>query len=394
MPLPVVLFGAFDRHNLGDLLFAHVAEALLPGRELRFAGLAERDLRGVGGHAVHGLAKLAPSWPSRPAHLVHVGGAILTCEAWQAAAMLLPADEAAATIAWLDRRPRQRKVWASRTLGLSARAPYVASRLKYPGLQRVVHVGSGGVDLDRAAPALKREVLADLGSADVVAVRDRRTRALLAEAGIAARLVPDPAVMVAELLGDRIRARKAAIAPLRDTWPGGYVAVQFSADFGDDETLAQIADRLDEFCAAERCGAVFFRVGAAPWHDDLATLRRAASRMHRGRARVFESLDLWDLCALIAHGRAFCGSSLHGRIVALAFGRPRVGLRRPGAAPGKQAAFASSWDEGMPVDVEPAAIGAAIRSALAADAERLREIADRVARRYRADFGTICRDLP
>jgi hypothetical protein len=393
MPLPVVLFGAFDRHNLGDLLFAHVAAALLPGRPLVFAGLADRDLRGVGGHRVHRLADLAPAWRSQPVHLIHVGGEILTCGAWQAAAMLLPPDEAPATIAYLDPRQRQRGAWAHRLIGLGARAPYVASRLKYPGLQRVIHAGSGGVDLDRVAPALRREVLADLGSADVVAVRDRRTQALLANVGITARLVPDPAVMVAALFGDRIRARADTIAALQGAWPGGYLAVQFSADFGDDETLALIADRLDEVCAAQRCGAVFFRAGAAPWHDDLTVLHRVAARMRGGRARVFESVDLWELCALIAHGRALCGSSLHGRIVALAFGLPRVGLRRPGAAPGKQAAFAASWDDEMPVDVDPGGIGAAIGRALAGDAGRLRAIADRLARRYRDDFETICRDL-
>src|SRR5574340_550560 len=113
------------------------------------------------------------------------------------------------------------------------------------------------------------------------------------------------------------------------------------------------------------CGAVFFRAGAAPWHDDLPALRRAAAMMRS--ACVFESLDLWELCALIAASRAYCGSSLHGRIVALAFGVPRIGLRRPGAAPGKQAAFAACWDEAMPVDVEPGGIAAAIARAVAAD---------------------------
>ena len=45
MDIPTILFGAFDRHNFGDLLFPHVAAALLPGRKLAFAGLAERDPR-------------------------------------------------------------------------------------------------------------------------------------------------------------------------------------------------------------------------------------------------------------------------------------------------------------------------------------------------------------
>ena len=45
MTLPTLIFGAFDRHNFGDLLFPHVAAALLPERRLIFAGLAERDRR-------------------------------------------------------------------------------------------------------------------------------------------------------------------------------------------------------------------------------------------------------------------------------------------------------------------------------------------------------------
>jgi len=49
---PIILFGAFDRHNLGDLLFPHIAGALLPGTDLFHAGLARRDLRPHGGHAV------------------------------------------------------------------------------------------------------------------------------------------------------------------------------------------------------------------------------------------------------------------------------------------------------------------------------------------------------
>ena len=49
---PLVLLGAFDRHNFGDLLFPHLMTALLPERSFGFAGLAARDLRACGGHRV------------------------------------------------------------------------------------------------------------------------------------------------------------------------------------------------------------------------------------------------------------------------------------------------------------------------------------------------------
>ncbi|MGB9129501.1 MAG: polysaccharide pyruvyl transferase family protein, partial [Thiobacillus sp.] len=71
---PPVLFGAFDRHNFGDLLFPHLLAALLPGRAFECCGLAERDLRAFGGHRVTPL-------PARPTQLIHAGGELLTCTA-------------------------------------------------------------------------------------------------------------------------------------------------------------------------------------------------------------------------------------------------------------------------------------------------------------------------
>ena len=40
-----------------------------------------------------------------------------------------------------------------------------------------------------------------------------------------------------------------------------------------------------------------------------------------GRAHVFESAHVWDLCAVLSTARAFVGSSLHGCVIANAFGR-------------------------------------------------------------------------
>jgi hypothetical protein len=334
-------------------------------------------------------------WGQQPVNLIHVGGEILTCDSWDAAVMLLEPEESQSTIAYLERHDRLRGEWVRRTLGTCALAPYVVSQRAYPGLIRVVHAGVGGVALDRAAPALRREVLSDLDSADAVGVRDSRTQTLLAGAGIAARLVPDPAVMVATLFGDKIRGRAGhgAVGAMLRAFPNGYLAVQFSADFGDDATLTQIAAQLDAVTAAQPCGVALFRAGAAPWHDDLACLGKAAARMRNGSARVFESVDLWDICALIAHSRGYCGSSLHGRIVAMAFALPRVNLRCPAPAawPSKQAAFSATWDDvGVPAEVDVSDIATGIQCALQADQRRLRTTAQWLADRYRQDFTAIC----
>lgn len=398
MQPPVILFGAFDRHNLGDLLFPHVVAALLPGRRLVFAGLAARDLRPQGGHDVVALSSLALAPGDPVALLIHVGGEILTCEAWPAAVMLLPPAQVQATIAYLEARPRERLDWVQRLLGTPARVPYTVSRHEHPGLARVVFAGVGGVAIDALDAEARAEVLARLRAADALGVRDRQTQASLAAAGIPARLMPDPAVMVAELFGARIRQRAAAgeVARVRRAFPQGYVAVQFSAEFGDDASARQIARQLEKVAAAQGLGLVLFRAGAAPWHDDAAVLARVAGGLRPGSAALFESIDLWDLCALIAHARAYCGSSLHGRIVAMAFARPRINLRPPAAAdrPGKQAAFAATWDDpGQPAGVELHDIAAALGSALAAGTEALDILARRLARQYREAFTALCPGL-
>ncbi len=398
MAQPIILFGAFDRHNFGDLLFPHIAAALLPGRELVFAGLAQRDLRAQGGHAVQALAPLAAGWARGPATLIHIGGEILSCSAWQAAVMLLPPEEVQPTLAYLAARPQEKAAWVQRMVGSAALAPYTLTRALFPALARVTYLGVGGVGLGECAPALRAEVLANARAADGFSVRDTQTREQLATAGIAARLLPDPAVMVAELFDAQLRrhAAEGEVAQVLRAFPQGYLAVQFSADFGDDATLTAIASQLDHVAAATGLGVVLFRAGAAPWHDDLAGLRRVAARMRAPAVRVFESLHLWDICALIARSRGYCGSSLHGRIVAMACALPRLNLRAPasGAHPDKQAAFAATWEEAdVPGTVGVGDMARGIGQALALDPGQLRRTARRLAAQYRQGFEALCDGL-
>lgn len=367
--VPLILFGACDRHNFGDLLFPHVAAALLPDREIIVAGLAARDLTSYGGHRVAPLVELAGQCRDRPVEILHVGGEILTCDAWQAAVMLQTPAEAQAAIAHYEHQPALRRTWAEVQLGIADRAPYAVARARFPRATRVAYQSVGGVALGACDPALRAEVLAKLGEADYVSVRDRRTQALLAAAGIHAGLEPDPAEMVAELFGTEIGRHGDAgeVAGLRRAFPQGYLAVQFSADFGDDATLAGIAAELDRIAAETGLGIVLFRAGAAPWHDDLEVYRRTVARMRTGAVRLFASLHLWDICALIATSRGYCGSSLHGRIVAMAFALPRVSLVHPdqSGCPTKQAAYVETWEPvGMNTVVSPDGIDEALQAML------------------------------
>lgn len=391
--VPTILFGAYDRHNFGDLLFPHVVTMLLGLDAPIHAGLVARDLRDQGGHRVMALAQLSPQPDGVPVRIIHVGGELLTCDAWQAAVMTCAPERAEEIIRQYDTRPEDRAAWARQALGVASLAPYTVPGRLFPGATGVIYNAVGGVDLDVLAVPMRAEVLANLRAADAVGVRDERTLAHLHGAGIAARLMPDPAVTVAELFGARIaeRARSGAVRDVLARHPRGYLAVQFSADFGDDATLGEIARQLDRSAASTGLGVVLFRAGAAPWHDDLAVYRRAAARM-RTPADLFQSLNAWDICALVAHGRAYCGSSLHGRIVAQAYALPRVGLSHPAqlGRVTKQAAYAATWEPpGLPGTVAVPDLAAGVARALDAPSGTLRRLAGALAQRYRGDLAAL-----
>ena len=389
MNTPTILLGAFDRHNFGDLLFPHLAAALLPGSRLIFAGLAERDLRPFGGHRTHALARLAVELGNAPVRLIHVGGEILTCEAWHAALMLQSPAAVPALVARLDAHPAERLAWARSTLGLASLAPYVAGRRLFPRAQ-LLHVGVGGANLALSPPALRAEVTEALREAAAVGVRDRQTLGHLHAAGIQAHLMPDPAVLTAERFGPTIAAHAARgeVAAIARRFPGGYLAVQFSAEFGDDASLDTLAAQLNQAAAASACGLALFRAGSAPWHDDADCLQRLARRLPGARVQIFQSLQLWDICALIAASRGYCGSSLHGRIVATAFARPRLNLRPPQAGePGKIQAYTDTWEAPEPPTSAPVdALAEPLHQALAADPASLHAMARELADRYRRSF--------
>jgi polysaccharide pyruvyl transferase WcaK-like protein len=257
---------------------------------------------------------------------------------------------------------------------------------------RVVFNAVGGVALDARDAALRAEVHAKLARADDISVRDIHTQTLLAQSGMDARLAPDCAVMVAELFGDVIcrHASKGCVARIREAAPNGYLAVQFSADFGDDATLTRIAAQLDRAAHTHSLAIVLFRAGAAPWHDDLSCFERMAARMRTRCIHVFDSLDIWDICALIAHSRGFVGSSLHGGIVAGAYALPHVSLLHDGdfMRSCKQIAFGRTWeacdDTHAPVAVRASDIAEGVDAALSVDVFQLRRTASRLV--------TLCRD--
>ncbi|NMG42774.1 polysaccharide pyruvyl transferase family protein [Aromatoleum toluvorans] len=338
----VILFGAFDRHNFGDLLLARCAAAGRSG-ECVFAGLVARDLRDSGGFRTVPLATVIEAYGADEVDFVHVGGEVLTTTAWEAAVMLQRPEDVRRLLAAHDRSGTARDDWAAACLGTARRIPYVVAQDDLPRTWRTHFRGIGGVAFEALRAADRHSVLRALKGATTLGVRDRATFEALRRAGFDADLAPDPAAETRQLLGDLIRqrARQGEVASLQGSMQS-WMAVQLAAEWGDDATLDGVAQLLLAEAVARGTGIVLFRAGLAPWHDDLETLRRLADRLEtRVSVELFESAHVLDICALLAGARAYAGTSLHGWIVAHAFGVPARCLVRGPAD--KAACYLDTW---------------------------------------------------
>lgn len=344
----LILFGAFDRHNLGDLLFPHIISALLPEAQPLFAGLVQRDMRAYGGHQVLALADLIRQHAGQPVRLIHVGGELLDCDLYQAAIMLQSTAEARQLIRRYDADPSAGLRWAQQQSGLQQQCAYLADKRCFAQSSRFIYNAIGGVELNSASDGYRQAVLAQLKQADFISVRDQQTRQILAQAGIPSQLQPDCVALLPTLFGSTVdqHAHQGEVAAIRHRCANGYLAVQFAAEYGDDASLAAIATQLAVVAQQQEVGIVFFRAGAAPWHDAIEVYQRIAALLPGIHTQRFHSLNIWDICALLRHCRAFCGTGLHGRIIANSFARPAVSF----AAAGKGNKLAAYLHSHLPPD--------------------------------------------
>ncbi|MDY0014053.1 MAG: polysaccharide pyruvyl transferase family protein [Rhodocyclaceae bacterium] len=340
---PVVIFGPFDRHNLGDLLFPHLAIDRLKARRWICAGLVERDLTADGGHRVVAFSRLAQEWRSQwgplPMHVIHPGGEILTADAYACAVMILPPEQAGRMLSHPQSAEGARRAWARQALGVARGLPYVLGSTDCDG-QRIF-AGVGGVDLLLLPAALQDEARRALAGAAYVSVRDGATQSILEGWGIAAPLEPDPVSRLPQACGSQVAAAGKVARQALGLEEGAYGVVHVSAEWGDDLSLATVAAECRKF-GEPGLPWVVLGVGYAPWHDDPRVLARLADGLGRD-ARLFTGRQVWRISGLLAGARQVVSTSLHARIVAEAYQVPAWSLVRDGGQGAKLRAYVETW---------------------------------------------------
>ena len=176
-------------------------------------------------------------------------------------------------------------------------------------------------------------------------MRDQGSSRLLSDLGVEHRLLPD-AVHALGVLDPAERDPRAETA-----------IVQISSARLRMLGHARVARALTRSPQLAGRPVHLLLAGTATGHDavrDYELVARAAPGVEILRER-----RPWELVDHIRRARVVIGTSLHVRIVAAAYGVPRVSLAKP-----KPTRYARLWDPGMPFGVELGELDAAVEAAL------------------------------
>jgi len=246
--------------------------------------------------------------------------------------------------------PRRRAAVLRRaTGGTPAISPYMPAPLDHPRNAGAISVlssvglsGVRGVEDEARRDAL----VALLRGQTFITVRDRGSSRLLDALGIEHELAPD------------------AVHALGVLWP-------YERDPGADVAVVQISSAILRRLGHAEVGARLaaspqlrgrpvrlLLAGTATGHDSVADYEALIRHAPGVDLAVLDGRRPLDIVDQIRRARVVIGTSLHVRIIAAAYGVPRISLSR-----WKPTQYARAWDPDMPYDVRLGALDAADRSA-------------------------------
>lgn len=323
--MKTILYGAFGRHNFGDMLFPHIVQRLIKENinesEIEFCDVVTRDMTKFGGHDVKSIANFIDYKDN--INVIHVGGEIGCCKLFGVVEMCRP---------FTDKQKIEVETLKKHKMSLG----YVLPKSLFTKPKTFIANSVG-----RLSP-ISTEYYKDF---DYVSFRDETSYKELNSKKINCELVPDSAILTKYFFNDLISNRSsfAAIKNIHNKFGTDYIAVQLKSKYLTDLTSSYKV--FDEIISKTKLPIVFFCAGVAPNHDSLDLYKKIFGNLSTDRVHFFDSLNLWDICNVISKAKLVIGTSLHVRILSQQFLRPRVTLYKSNEPDSfKHKAFIEHWD--------------------------------------------------
>ncbi len=332
----ILLYGATDRNNYGDLLFPIIIEKELHNicdEELAFSSCAisESDLTNIGAKTTKGLKYFYRN--TRDSIVIVVGGEVLQANwatlhyflgtkinyVYNFVEKLLPnySKKVNKLISLIVLRPKNYY-------------PFVLSK-KALKIKKVIYNSVGG---SSSVKSYSNRMLSLLAESDYFSIRNKPAYDILHEKVESVKLVPDTAVIMSKYYPKA--SLKKHLSSALTSGASKYIFVQINKGYlGQD--IDTFTSELDKLSEELKCKLVLCPIGIAAGHEDPFALDVLNSRL-KCNAILIKEPDIEEIMAHIAYSELYIGTSLHGVITAMSFCVPYLGLRA-----GKVDEYLNTW---------------------------------------------------
>lgn len=391
----IILFGAFDRHNYGDLLFPLIMERVIndqfPTKNVFIAGLIKSDLSQYGAKRTVSI-KNALKKSNTDATLILAGGDVIACD-WQSAygyllpKAIFPVYQRIACYYF----PKTTQRLTSKLLGLKSELPFNLGRNHVGDKRKIIYNSVGATEVGNIEDKRKTTSLGNvIKDSHFVSVRDNFSKTQLERIGCdSSQLAPDSATIMSSYISiEEIEERSAhSTKKLIKDNIDGYIVFQISQAHVNGKEKA-FAKALSEVSSNLNLPIVLIAIGNAAGHNDAKGIHKVVSLLPKSISyNIYLDGNIFDLMNIIRNASCYCGSSLHGLITSMSFAVPRVALL-PKLK--KQINYMDTWDlPHMPRGVVPENLPSAVNIAISTPSKDLHELGRKLTETYMDNFKSL-----
>tara|TARA_R110001583_G_scaffold105202_1_gene252641 strand:+ start:4767 stop:5951 length:1185 start_codon:yes stop_codon:yes gene_type:complete len=383
----IILYGAFDRHNYGDLLFPLIMERVIkhqfPEKSLVVASLINRDLSEYGAPKTVSIKEALKN--SKPnATVILAGGDVVACD-WQSAygyllpSLIFPLYERIACY-YFSKITEQ---LVKRIVGLTSIFPFNLNRNDLGAARNIIY---NSVDATGVSSVTNQNEILPLSKvineANFVSVRDIFSQTQLARIGFSSpQLAPDSATVMSAYISVNELEQKSSwpTKNIIESYIEGYIVFQISQAHihGKEAAFAMALTKVSRAC---KLPIVFIVIGNTSVGVNKVTAMLADDIVYD----TYLDGNIFDIMSIIRNASCYCGTSLHGLITAMSFCVPRVALL-PELI--KQINYMQTWDlPHMPKGIKLEELTSAVEVAMATPNRDLQALGKKLTNAYMANF--------
>ncbi len=335
----ILTIGAYERDNFGDSLFFLIAKEALKnsGRNITPSSLISSDMREYIGEKVLPYDFLLSSnhWDA----VWIVGGEIGGADIERALSMSLKnTDFDLYSKLTKDEKRRMRCCLVGDINYQLAYLPHFSGYEKNRDTKIIINSVGGFESLPQFKNVdLFNKAVNSLQMAKMLSVRSKTSSDYLKSLGINNNLLPDV-----------IHALPFYYSPneIKEV----YILFQVKQPLLDVLSIETVAKNLKQIIDKYGCKVYLFIAGSARYHDSegsyLEIKKYLNDELCESRVDIIKEKNPLRLVDWIANSKLWIGTSLHGRILSIAYGVRRISLENH-----KVAEYCRNWDDSFPFDV-------------------------------------------